>query len=208
MSNKNLFPATQSNGRPVQLQLNLPQRILVVDRDPYVRHLSADVLIRHGYEVNAVNDGGAGWKELKAYNYHLLITEHDLPKLTGIELVRKLRAARMMLPVVMAAGRLPTSALARNPSLQFSAMLLKPLPVDALLDTVRIILYATSGSHEQIAPFNLQNQSSADRWLAAKADHASNQHHKNVSGKQQSLRGLRPLGIERSTGAANDASRS
>ncbi|MBE0546029.1 MAG: response regulator [Verrucomicrobia bacterium] len=166
MSNKNLLPATESNSPPVQLQLNLPQRILVVDRDPYVRHLSADVLIRHGYEVNAVEAGAAGWKELQAYNYHLLITEHDLPKLTGIALVRKLRAARMGLPVVMAAGRLPTRALAQNPSLQFSAMLLKPLPVDALLDTVRIILYATRGSGKPIvAPPNSQNQSSADGGL-------------------------------------------
>ena len=146
---KNPQPARESSGTPVQLQLNLPQRILVVDRDPYVRHLSADVLIQHGYEVNAVEDGAAGWKELKAYNYHLLITEHDLPNLTGIELVRKLRAARMLLPVVMAARKLPLRALARNPSLQFSAMLLKPLPIDALLDTVRIILYATRSSRDR-----------------------------------------------------------
>lgn len=159
MPKTNLLPATESSGSPVQLQLNLPQRILVVDRDPYVRHLSADVLIQHGYEVNAVEDGAAGWQELQAYNYHLLITEHDLPKLTGIQLVRKLRAVRMELPVVMAAGRLPTRALARNPSLQFSATLLKPLPVDALLDTVRIILYATRGSGNPIvAPPNSQNQ--------------------------------------------------
>jgi DNA-binding response OmpR family regulator len=163
MTNNNLFPATKSSGPPVQLQLNLPQRILVVDRDPYVRHLSADVLIRNGYEVNAVEDGAAGWRELQACNYQLLITEHDLPKLTGIELVRKLRSACMGLPVVMAAGRLPARALARNPSLQLAATLLKPLPVDALLDTVRIILYATSGSHEQIVPWpTSQNRSLVD----------------------------------------------
>lgn len=165
MPKKNLSPTTESSGSPVQLQLDLPQRILVVDRDPYARHLSADVLIRHGYEVNTVEDGAAGWKELQAYNYHLLITEHDLPKLSGIELVRKLRAAHMALPVVMAAGRLPTRALAQNPSLQFSAMLLKPLPDDALLDTVRIILYAARGAHEQIMPSpDPQHQASAAGW--------------------------------------------
>lgn len=159
MSDNNLHPATESNGRPVQLQLNLPQRILVVDRDPYVRHLSADVLIRHGYEVNAVEDGATGWKELQAYKYHLLITDHDLPKLTGLELVRKIRAARMLLPVVMAAGTLPTRALGRNPSLQFSAMLLKPLPVDTLLDTVRILLYATSASHDPVVTLQKSHNS-------------------------------------------------
>jgi len=153
----------QPGSRPVQLQLNLPQRILVVDQDPYVRHLSADVLIRHGFEVNAVADGGAGWNELKACHYHLLITEHDLPNLTGIELVRKLRAARMVLPVVMAACKLPLRALAQNPSLQFSAMLLKPLPVDALLDTVRIILYsATRGSGDDMDLLHSSRHQSRD----------------------------------------------
>ena len=53
-------------------------------------------------------DGVAAWEALQVNNYNLLITEHNLPKLTGVELVRKLRAARMDVPVVMAAVRLPT----------------------------------------------------------------------------------------------------
>jgi FixJ family two-component response regulator len=53
-----------------------------------------------------------GWEALQANNYSLLITEPDLPKLTGVELVRKLSAARMALPVVLAAGRLATEELA------------------------------------------------------------------------------------------------
>ena len=146
------FPPTEPTGPCLQCPPNSPHRILVVDQDPYVRHLSADVLIRHGYEVNAAEDGAAGWKELQAYNYHLLITEHDLPKLTGIELVRKLRATHMALPVVMATGRLPVRALAQNPSLQFAATLLKPLPVDTLLDTVKTILRAPQSPREQHVP--------------------------------------------------------
>ena len=69
-----------------------------------------------------------------------MITEHDMPKLTGVELVRKLRAARMALPVVMAAGKLPTDELARNPSLRLAATLVKPFAIEALLDTVRNVL--------------------------------------------------------------------
>jgi len=160
------YTATTAAGSHYQFQPNFPQRILVVDHDPYVRHLSADVLIRHGYEVNAAEDGDSGWEELQTCNYHLLITEDDLPKLTGIELVRKLRAARMALPVVMAAGRLPVRSLARNPALQLSATFLKPLPADALLDTVRVILRATPSTRGQgVPPPGVQNDLSADGWL-------------------------------------------
>ena len=164
-NNHNLFPAAAPAGPCLQIQPNPPHRILVVDHDPFARHLSADVLIRHGYEVNAAEDGASGWDELQACNYHLLITEHDLPKLTGIELVRKLRAARMALPVVMASGRLPVRALSRNPSLQLAAKLLKPLPVDALLDTVEIALRETDSPREQLVPPPCaQNHLSIDGW--------------------------------------------
>jgi len=108
------------------------------------------VLIRHGYEVNAAEDGAAGWEELQVNNYNLLITEHELPRITGITLVRKLRAARMALPVVLVAERLPARELAGNPSLRLAATLLKPLAVVTLLDTVKIILRVTDSPREQI----------------------------------------------------------
>lgn len=160
----NLHPTTDSAAPALQLELKLPQRILVVDRDPYVRHLSADVLIQHGFEVNAAEDGAAGWEELQANDYNLLITEHDPPKLTGLQLIRKVRAARRSLPVVMVAGKLPTRELARSPSLQLAATLLKPLPIEALLDTVKIVLRVATHPSEPITPsLNSRERLSAER---------------------------------------------
>jgi hypothetical protein len=63
-----------------------------------------------------------------------------------------MRAARMALPVVMAAGRLPARELARNPSLQLAATLAKPFVVDALLDTVQQVLRATASAPRQHEP--------------------------------------------------------
>ncbi|MGD0744990.1 MAG: response regulator [Verrucomicrobiota bacterium] len=136
----------------LQCQTNPLRRILVVDDDSDLRRLYTDVLVRPGYHVDAAEDGIAGWEALQANNYNLLITEHSLPKLTGVELVRKLRAARMDLPVVLAAGRLPTHELARSPSLQVAAMLQKPFAVDALLDTVNNVLRATVSAPGQFEP--------------------------------------------------------
>jgi DNA-binding response OmpR family regulator len=144
---------------------NSSHRILAVDEDRDLRRLYAEALAHPGYSVDVAEDGAAGWEALQVNRYHLLITEHDLPKLTGVELVRKLRAARMALPVVMAAGRLPTQELARNPSLQLAAMLVKPFAVDALLDTVENVLRATDRPREQIAePTIWQSQPSAAGW--------------------------------------------
>jgi DNA-binding response OmpR family regulator len=141
MNDNKIAPAGEPAGAPRPRPANSPYRILVVDDDPYLCHLSAEVLIRHGYEVNAAGDGAAAWEELNANSYDLLITDNNMPRLTGVELVRKLRSARMALPVIMATtGRLPAEALAQNPPLQLAAMLPKPFHIVELLETVENVL--------------------------------------------------------------------
>jgi len=149
---KDVLHETDAADALLQGPKNLPCRILVVDEDRDLRRLYAEALARPGYQVDGAEDGFAGWEALQANHYNLLITEHDLPDLSGVELVRKLRAARMALPVVMAAGRLPKDELAQDPSLQFAATLLKPFAIDALLDTVNNVLRATDSSREQRDP--------------------------------------------------------
>lgn len=146
-----------------QYPANSSRRILVVDEDRDLRQLYADALAGHGYNVDAASDGAAGWAALQANRYHLLITEHEIPSLNGVELIKKLRAARMALPVIMAAGRLPTHELARNPSLQLAATLAKPFAVDALVDTVKNALRASDIAPEHIEPLPVWGrQPSAD----------------------------------------------
>src|SRR5208283_5465696 len=143
MKDNVLLQMGEPAGASVQRRANPRHRILVVDDDSDLRRLYADALTRPGCCVDAAEDGAAGWEALQANNYHLLITEHSLPKLTGVELVRKLRSARMAVPVVLAAERLPTYELARNPSLQLAATLSKPFYISQLLDTVKNVLRAT-----------------------------------------------------------------
>jgi DNA-binding response OmpR family regulator len=150
MKGNELLQAGES-GASVQCQTKWQPRILVVDDDSDLRQLYADALARPGYQVDTAEDGAAGWEALQVNNYNLLITEHSLPRLTGVELVKKLRAARMAMPVVLAAGRLPTEELARNPSLQLAAVLPKPFYISELLETVKAILRATDSACGQIA---------------------------------------------------------
>ena len=72
----------------------------------------------------------------------LLITDHNMPKVTGIELVRALRSERMTLPVVLMSGNLPEEALVQNSSLQLAGTLLKPFTMEELVGTVTKVLHA------------------------------------------------------------------
>jgi response regulator RpfG family c-di-GMP phosphodiesterase len=107
MKDNGLLQAVELASAPLQRPTHSAPRILVVDDSRDFRLLYADVLARPGYHVDAAEDGVAARKALRVNNYNLLITEHNLPTLTGVELVRTLRAARMAVPVIMAAARLP-----------------------------------------------------------------------------------------------------
>jgi DNA-binding response OmpR family regulator len=152
MTDKNMSQAGDSASAPLPREPSPPHRILVVDDDIYIRQFSTEVLIHSGYHVDAAEDGAAGWKALNADSYDLLITDHNMPRLTGVELVKKLRAARMALPVIMAAGILPNEEFTRDPWLRPDATLLKPYTVAELLGTVKEVLRATDSPREQIAP--------------------------------------------------------
>jgi len=116
-------------------------RILVIEDDAIIRKLNARVLAHSGYHVDAAENGAVGWKALRANNFDLLITDHDMPKLSGLELVKKARSAHMTLPIILATGTLPEEELGRHPSLQITATLLKPFSSDQLLETVKKILH-------------------------------------------------------------------
>lgn len=126
-------------------------RILLVDDDINIRLLSADLLFHSGYQVDTAGDGESGWEALQTRNYNLLITDNQMPKVSGLELVKKLRSARMALPVILASGAMPEE-LNRLPWLQLAATLWKPFTPDELLGTVNRVLCATDGSHEQANP--------------------------------------------------------
>jgi DNA-binding response OmpR family regulator len=126
-------------------------RILVVDDDISIRQLSAAVLKPSGYQVDTAEDGAAGWEALHGKSYDLLITDHDMPKVSGVELVKKLRSARMTLPVVLTSGALPADELSRNPSLRLAATLLKPFSRDELLGTVMEVLRVSDSAHTRPA---------------------------------------------------------
>jgi len=127
-------------------------RILVVDDEPCIRQLCTEVLMYWGYRVDTAEDGVAAWERLATENYDLLVTDNNMCRLTGIGLVKKVRAARMALPVIMISGAMPTDELERHPWLRIDAALLKPFTVDELVGTVRDVLRVTESVCEQSAP--------------------------------------------------------
>ncbi|MFV2066346.1 MAG: response regulator [Pirellulales bacterium] len=67
-------------------------QVLVVDDSITVREVQRHLLSSHGYDVQVAVDGQDGWKALGSSQFDLLITDVDMPRMTGIELIRLVRA--------------------------------------------------------------------------------------------------------------------
>jgi CheY-like chemotaxis protein len=164
MKKNNMSPHGELASASPHVQPNPRQRILVVDDEQDIRRVNSEVLIYCGYHVDAAEDGALAWDALQLNNYDLLITDNNMPKVTGLELLEKIRAAQLGVPVILATGVLPEAVLDPHPWLQLKAVLLKPYTFDELLDTVKYVLYATASNRAEMAPPpNWQGQSLPNR---------------------------------------------
>jgi two-component system sensor histidine kinase and response regulator WspE len=79
------------------------KRILVVDDSITVRELERQLLEGRGYAVDVAVDGVDGWNAVRAGDYHLVISDVDMPRMDGISLVRSIKqdARLKSLPVVI-----------------------------------------------------------------------------------------------------------
>jgi two-component system sensor histidine kinase and response regulator WspE len=88
---------------PGQSQRQRRHRVLVVDDSLTVREVERHLLQNHGYDVDVAVDGRDGWTALSTGSYDLMITDVDMPRMNGIELVRTARedARFAELPIII-----------------------------------------------------------------------------------------------------------
>jgi DNA-binding response OmpR family regulator len=137
---------------PIQCKAKQSHRILVVEDDVIIRHINTNVLIKSGYEVDAAEDEAAAWEALQLKGYDLLVTDNDMPNVSGVELLKKLHAASNAMPVIMVSGKMPTEELNRQPWLKIKAALHKPYMASELAEKVRNVLFPNDGTLVEIAP--------------------------------------------------------
>jgi two-component system, chemotaxis family, sensor histidine kinase and response regulator WspE len=78
------------------------KRILVVDDSLTVRELERKLLTQAGYDVDVAVDGMDGWNAIRGGHFDLVVTDVDMPRMDGIELVTSIkRDARLRACPVM-----------------------------------------------------------------------------------------------------------
>jgi DNA-binding response OmpR family regulator len=151
-----LLPALDDRAQSIHRRPSKPaHRILLLDDDDDLREIYVEALFQEGYLVDAAADGQAGWEALQARKYDLLITDHEMPRLSGLELVKKVCSSRMPLAVIIASGSLSPGELKRHPSIQIAAALPKPFSPEDLLKTVQQVLCGNASA--EVPPNGLRD---------------------------------------------------
>ncbi|MCA1791600.1 MAG: response regulator transcription factor, partial [Thioalkalivibrio sp.] len=117
-----------------------PVRILVVEDDRKVASFLERGLREEGYSVDVAHDGEDGRLKAHVHDYDLLLLDVMLPGISGLELVRDLRAREKATPVLMLTARDSEDDVVTGLDAGADDYLTKPFGFDELLARVRALL--------------------------------------------------------------------
>jgi two-component system sensor histidine kinase and response regulator WspE len=83
------------------------KNILIVDDSITVRETERKLLENRGYQVDVAVDGVEGWNAVRTKSYDLVISDIDMPRMNGIELIKNIRnhSAYSSLPIIVVSYR-------------------------------------------------------------------------------------------------------
>lgn len=118
-------------------------RILCVDDDPAIRSVLELLLRREGHAVETAEDGMAAWMKMAPdlNAYHVVITDNDMPRLTGLAFVSRIRTHGFTGEVVVFSGSVTERSREQLEALEVSAVVPKGEP-GVLLQHVRALAAA------------------------------------------------------------------
>ena len=118
-------------------------RILVVDDFSTMRRIIRALLGDLGYtDVHEAGDGAAAIDLLKAQPFDFIITDCNMPTMTGLELLKAVRTepATKAMPVLMVTAEGKRDQILESAQLGVSGYIVKPFTAETLKDRMESIL--------------------------------------------------------------------
>ena len=138
---KPVIPEELSTRVRALVQGSLPasrEKVLVVDDSPAQRHYVADCLARQGFVVTTAENGKIALDKAQALRPALIVSDYEMPVMTGFELVHALRRDPELrqIPVIMLTARDSKRDMAQMRAAGASAYLVKPFSQDKCIALV------------------------------------------------------------------------
>jgi len=132
-------PAEARKPSPGALDDSVIGRALVVDDSRAICEAMTRILGRSGYIVDVAEDGERAWDMLSDIGYDVVITDLEMPRLNGFELIARMRQHERTaaMPVVIISSRASAANRRRARELDVRGFVAKPVTRRKILDTLR-----------------------------------------------------------------------
>ena len=124
--------------------MNKNMKILVVDDFSTMRRIIKGLLVDNGFtNIHEANDGKSGLKDLKSGNFDLLITDWNMPGMTGIDLLKIVRSDESSklseMPILMVTAESKKDQIVEAAKAGVSGYVVKPFTAPILKDKLERI---------------------------------------------------------------------
>jgi len=120
-------------------------KILIIEDDPELQRQLSDSLRAEGYETEVSAEGNDGLYLAREFEYQLAIIDLGLPGISGIDVIRSLRAENYTLPILILTARSSWKDKVHGLKAGADDYLVKPFEFEELLARVEALLRRASG---------------------------------------------------------------
>ena len=111
-------------------------RIIYAEDSPAEREILSRLLSNRGHDISCFEDGKPALRAFVEASYDVLITDNDMPHMTGLELVRELRKIGSRIKIIVSSGYLESNVEERYRDLGVHLFLPKPSPDEKIFKFV------------------------------------------------------------------------
>ena len=137
------------------------QKILIVEDDSSIREVMFTALSEAGYSVELAEQAEEAEQKIKSFQPHMVLMDHDMPGLTGLELLKQLRKESNYVTVIFVSGRTDTSLVVDVLRSGADDYIKKPFRINELLARVEAS-FRTHKLHIQLLEANQKLQNMVD----------------------------------------------
>lgn len=120
------------------MKLKRPRSVMVVEDDPAFLDTLRQFMTLYGFDpVLCASDGAAAWERLETEPVDLLITDVNMPRMNGLELMGRVRQVHQDLPIIVISGFLEKAHLSQLDPYRVRATIFKPFRMPVIAEEIR-----------------------------------------------------------------------
>ncbi len=119
---------------------SITPKLLVTDDDAALRQTLAEAFAHRGFDVVVAADGHEALERVNDSRIHLALVDVHMPRLSGLQLISRLRADNLAVPCILMSAALDDAIRTEAERMQVFRLMHKPLRFAELAQAVRQVL--------------------------------------------------------------------